>query len=127
MALVNLVQKKVILSKWETVKLQILFHCYVNKISVSDSDLECLTLLSFNSPIELTSFCYDASEEESIFKSSQSVRNAINKAEKLKLVVKNPENKKQILINPDLKIQTDGTVMLDYKILGKPNDAQETN
>ena len=128
MAVVNQVQKKVRMPKWDVVKFQILTHCYIKRINLSDSDLNCLTLLSFNSPIELTSFCYDASsEEEWIFKSPQSVRNAINKAEKLKLVIKNPENKKQILINPDLKIQTQGTVMLDYKILGKPNDTQETN
>ena len=89
MALVNQVQKKVKMPKWDVVKFQILTHCYINKIAMSDSDLNCLTLLSFNQPIELTHFCYDASsEEEGIFKSPQTVRNCINKAEKNNLVLK---------------------------------------
>lgn len=119
MALVNQVQKKVRMPKWDVVKFQILVHCYINRITMSDSDLNCLTLLSFNQPIELTEFCYDASsEEEWIFKSPQTVRNCINKAEKNGLVVKDPTNKKIISISPDLKVQTEGTVLLDYKFLG---------
>jgi hypothetical protein len=78
-----------------------------------------LTLLSFNEPIELTDFCYDASsEEEPIFKSPQTVRNSVNKAEKNNLVIKDASNKKLIKLNPDLKIQTEGTILLDYKFLG---------
>jgi hypothetical protein len=86
---------------------------------MSDSDLNCLTLLSLNQPIELTEFCYEASsEEEWIFKSPQTVRNCINKAEKNGIVVKDPNNKKIISINSSLKIQTEGTILLDYKFLG---------
>jgi hypothetical protein len=124
MALVNQVQKRIRMPKWDVVKFQILTHCYINRITVSESDLNCLTLLSFNQPIELTHFCYDASSEEDwIFKSPQTVRNCINKAEKSGLVVKDSENKKQILLNPNLQIQTEGTLLLDYKILG--NDTEE--
>jgi hypothetical protein len=119
MALVNQVQKRVKMPKWDIVKFQILTHCYINRIAMSESDLNCLTLLSFNEPIELTHFCYDASSEEDwIFKSPQTVRNCINKAEKNGLVIKDESNKKQILLNPDLKVQTTGTVLLDYKFLG---------
>jgi hypothetical protein len=125
MALVNQVQKRVKMTKWDVVKFQILTHCYINRIAMSESDLNCLTLLSFNQPIELTHFCYDASAEEDwIFKSPQTVRNCINKAEKNKLVVKDTSKKKLIMLNPDLKIQIQGTVMLDYKFLG--HDTQET-
>jgi hypothetical protein len=115
MALVNQVQKRVKMPKWNIVKFQILTHCYINDIIISDSDLNCLTLLSFNQPIELTHFCYDASAEEDwIFKSPQTVRNSINKTEKMGLVIK---SKKMISLNPDLKIQSEGTVLLDYKFL----------
>lgn len=125
MALVNQVQKRVRMPKWEIVKFQILTHCYINRITVSESDLNCLTLLSFNQPIELTHFCYDASTEEDwIFKTPQTVRNSINKAEKNGLVIKDQNNKKVIMLNPVLKIQTEGTVFLDYKFLA--NDTQET-
>jgi hypothetical protein len=126
MALVNQVQKRVKMSKWDVVKFQILTHCYINRITMSESDLNCLTLLSFNQPIELTSFCYDASAEDDwIFKSPQTVRNCINKAEKNGLVIKDVNNKKLIMINPIIKLQTQGTVLLDYKFLG--NESEESN
>jgi len=119
MALVNQVQKRVKMPKWDVVKFQILVHCYINRITMSDSDLNCLTLLSLNEPIELTEFCYEASSEEGwIFKSPQTVRNCINKAEKNSIVIKDSNNKKIISINPTLKIQTEGTLLLDYKFLG---------
>jgi hypothetical protein len=125
MALVNQVQKRVKMPKWDVVKFQILTHCYINHIAMSESDLNCLTLLSFNQPIELTSFCYDASaDDEAIFKSPQTVRNCINKAEKNGLVVKDSNNKKLIMINPVIKLQTEGTILLDYKFLG--NDTKES-
>lgn len=125
MALVNQVQKRVKMPKWDIVKFQILTHCYINRISMSESDLNCLTLLCFNQPIELTHFCYDASSEEDwIFKSPQTVRNCINKAEKNNLVIRDTENKKLIMINPNLKIQTEGILLLDYKFLG--DDTKET-
>jgi len=126
MALVNQVQKRVKMPKWDVVKFQILTHCYINRITMSESDLNCLTLLSFNEPIELTSFCYDASsEEEWIFKTPQTVRNCINKAEKNGLVIKDKDNKKVISLNPDLKIQTNGNILLDYKFFGQ-DDTQES-
>jgi len=124
MTLVNQVQKRVKLPKWEIVKFQILTHCYINRITMSESDLNCLTLLSFNEPVELSNFCLDASSEEDwIFKSPQTVRNSINKAEKNGLVIKDKSNKKIIKLNPDLKIQTEGVVLLDYKFVS--NDTKE--
>ena len=124
MAIVNQVQKRVKMPKGDLVKFQILTHCYINKISLSESDLDCLTLLSFNQPIELTDFCYDASSEEGwIFKSPQTVRNSINKSEKNLLVIRSEDNKKAIMLNPNMKVQTEGTVLLDYKFLGY--DSQE--
>ena len=125
MALVNQVQKRVRMPKWDVVKFQILTHCYINRITMSESDLDCLTLLSFNQPIELSNFCLDASsEEEWIFKTPQTVRNSVNKAEKTGHVVKDLTNKKLVMLNPDLKIQTEGTILLDYKFLG--NETQES-
>ena len=64
-----------------------------------------------------------SAEEEWIFKSPQTVRNCVNKAEKNGLVIKDAKNKKVIMLNPTLKIQTQGTIFLDYKFLA--NDTQE--
>jgi hypothetical protein len=125
MTLVNQVQKRVRMPKWDIVKFQILTHCYINRVTMSDSDLDCLTLLSFNQPIELSNFCLDASSEEDwIFKSPQTVRNSVNKSEKNGLIVKDSTNKKIIMLNPNLKIQTEGIILLDFKFLG--NDTEES-
>jgi hypothetical protein len=125
MALVNQVQKRVRMSKQDIIKYQILTYCYIKHITLSESDLNCLTFLSLNQPIELTHFCYDASsDEELIFKSPQTVRNCINKAEKNNLVIKDPDNKKLIMINPELKLQVEGTILLDFKFLA--NDSEES-
>lgn len=119
MAIINQVQKKVIMSKKDVIKYQILTHCYINRVTVSESDLECLTLLSTIGPIELSHFCYEASDEYNIFKSEQTVRNCVNKCEKNKLIIKDASNKKIISINPEMKIQAQGDILLDYKFLGR--------
>jgi hypothetical protein len=117
MAIVNKVDKKVKMSRDEIIKYQILTHCFLNDIQISNSDLECLAELAKEGRKELTSFC-DLISKKKIFKSSQSARNAVTKAEKKNLIVKNGSNKKIIYLNQDLNIQTEGIVFLDYKILG---------
>jgi hypothetical protein len=53
MAVVKRVQKKVIMSKKDIIKFQLITHCYLNRITVSNSDLECLTLyLSLSKQLE---------------------------------------------------------------------------
>tara|TARA_R110000751_G_scaffold297171_1_gene406639 strand:+ start:649 stop:1008 length:360 start_codon:yes stop_codon:yes gene_type:complete len=119
MALVKRVQKKVIMSTKDIIKFQLITHCYLNKITVSNSDLECLTLLSSIGPIEISHFCYDAADEQKIFKSQQTVRNCINKCIKFKLVVRDGKNKKLIHLNSKLNIETLGSIFLDYNFLAK--------
>jgi hypothetical protein len=120
MAKVNRIEKKAVMPKWDLIKFQILTYCYLNKITVSEAEINCLTLLSLNEPVVLTDFCFDVSDEQPwIFKSSQSVRNAINKCEKKNLVVKENKNKKLVKLNPELKIITQGTILLDIKFLAK--------
>lgn len=104
------------MNKWDIVKYQILTHCYLKKINVSDSDLDCLTLLCINGEQELTSFCTEV-HNRNIFKSSQTVRNVLTKAEKKQLIVKEGRSKKRISINPLLQVETTGNILLDYKFL----------
>lgn len=116
MALVNQIEKRMKMEHWEIIKYQILTHCYLNKIHVSEADLECLTLLSVLGEQELTIFCTEV-HKKNIFQSSQTVRNALSKAEKKKLILKQGRSKKKIKIHPSLNIQTDGNILLDYKFL----------
>lgn len=116
MALVNQVGKKVKMTKWDIVKYQLLTHCYLNKISVSEADLNCLTYLALEGDQELTNFCSKAHSKE-IFSSIQSVRNCLTKAEKKLLIKKEGKNKKKIYIHPDVGVFVNGTVLLDFKFL----------
>ena len=117
MAIVNKVDIKVKMSKDEVIKYQILTYCFLNNLLISNSDLNCLCELAKVGEIELTSFCLSISNKK-IFKSSQSCRNALAKAEKKNLIIKKGSNKKTIIINSDMNIQTEGTILLDSKILG---------
>jgi hypothetical protein len=116
MAKVNQVRKTVRMDLWNIVRFQIATHCILKQLNVSDLDLNCLTFLALGGEQPLTDFC-DAATGNKIFGSSQSVRSAVTKAEKKNLVVKNGGYNKLIKINPDLKIQTNGNILLDFKFL----------
>jgi len=115
---VNYVSKKGTMSLNNIVKFQILLYCYLNNITISESDLECLSLLAIEEKTNLTDFCYLVASYE-IFSSAQSVRNCINKCENKKLIIKKGKSKKTIYINPILKLQTQGNIFVDIKFLSK--------
>lgn len=117
MAIVNKIEKKVRMNKDEVIKYQILTHCFLNDIQISVSDLNCLHVLSMAGKPILNDFCKTISDA-GIFKSTQSARNALSKAQKKGLIIKDDDDKKKIFINPDMDIEIDGIILLDYKILG---------
>lgn len=116
MAIVNRIEKKIKVSRDEVIQYQILTYCFFNNIQISMSDLNCLYSLALMEEIELTIFCEKISDL-GIFKSSQSCRNALSKAEKKGLIIKKGNNKKTISLNPDMNIQIEGVLFLDFKIL----------
>jgi len=132
MALVNQVDKRTIMTTWDIVKFQILTHCYIYKVQISESDLECLTFLALEGEQELTSFC-DKVFIKKIFSSPQSVRNCLTKAAKKNLVIKEGKNKKKIRVHPQMNIHSNGNILLDFKFLsvaskeGKGVDTTDSN
>jgi len=123
MALVKKVDIKLQTNLDTTIKFQIMTYCFFADILISNSDLKFLMELAKKGKVELTIFCKSL-VDKGIFKSPQSARNAITKAEKKQLLAKDGINKKTIIINKDINIQTEGLVLLDYKILG--NESQES-
>jgi hypothetical protein len=117
MAIVNKVDLKMKVDIDLSIKYQIITYCFFNNILISNSDLKFLAELSKNKNIELTKFCLKLVEDK-IFKSPQSARNAISKAERKKLIVKKGNNKKTISLEKNINVQIEGLVLLDYKILG---------
>lgn len=112
----NQVYKKIRMEQWEIVRFQISVYCHINKILLSEYDIDCISLLALRGNSELTDFCTEAIKQN-IFSSTQSVRNALAKIEKRGLIIKTGKSKKRILINPVLNIQTKGNILLDYKIV----------
>jgi hypothetical protein len=131
MARINLVDKKVQMSLVEIIKFQILTHAFINDINLSELDLDCLTNLGLAGEIELTEFCSIMAEkrlqeklktwqpntpnEKPPIASPQTIRNVLTKVEKDNLLVKNGKGRKKIMLNPNLKIQTEGNIVLNYK------------
>jgi len=116
MAIVNQVKKVVKMDLWSITKFQILVHCHLKNINISDQLLACLTFLALTGEKEITEFCEQASRNE-IFGSAQSVRNALSKCEKLGLIVKKGKNRKTIIVSPNVNVQVNGNILLDYKIV----------
>jgi hypothetical protein len=129
MAQVNLVNKQVQMNLTEIIKFQLITHCYINKISLSELDFECLTYLGLMGESELTDFCNQIAERRLQDKlktwtearkpdsSPQTIRNVLIKVEKEKLILKSGRGRKKIMLNPSLKIQTGGNILLNYKLV----------
>lgn len=131
--IVNKVEKRGYMQRFGIVKFQIAIYCHLNDINISESDLECLTLLAINGETELTNFCNAACKEDNrdrnpkvvitreIFSSPQSVRNCINKAENKNLIIKSKsgKSKKTISLSEKLELQTEGNILIDIKLLRK--------
>ena len=141
MARVNLVDKKVQMNIAEIVKFQLMSHAFVNNINLSELDLDCLTNLGLAGKVELTEFCSSMAEkrlqeklktwqpsrpnEKAPTASPQTIRNVLTKVEKDNLLLKNGKGRKKIMLNPNLQIQTEGNIVLNYKFYRlEPKESQ---
>jgi hypothetical protein len=129
MAKFNVVDKKVNMSLEDIIKFQIITYCYIHRITISESDLSCLTILGLNKKAELSDFCNACCDPEqrdketellftkAIFKTPQTVRNSLIRMKNYNIVNRDGfGHSKTIELNPDLKVQTDGNVLLNYKM-----------
>lgn len=119
MAIVNQVQKKIKMDQWDIVKFQLNMYCYLNKISISDLDLNCISILAIVGEKTIEEFC-EICIESGIFNNNKSIRqhirNILTKAEKKNLIIKKGKSKKKISLNIQ-NIQTTGNILLDFKVL----------
>jgi len=123
MAIVNKVEHKVYLCKSDIIKFQILTYCFLNKIPIADGELECLALLSQRGEQDLNQFC-NLVFNEGIYASPQVTRNSLTKSERKTLVIKDGKNKKKVFLNPEIKLQTEGNILLDFKFAHLHETAQ---
>ena len=133
MAKVNVVNKQVRMDLNDIIRYQLITHCYINRIVLSELDYECLTNLGLLGESELTEFCTMMADkrlneklktwkpsmpnEKKPVPSPQTIRNVLIKVEKEGLIQKDGKGRKKISIHPDLKIQTSGNRLLNHKIV----------
>jgi hypothetical protein len=132
----KVVEKIIYMSKADIVRYQLSTHCFIERIKLSDCDLDCLTLLGQMGEKELAEFCSMAEisdelvrheqwykddyksvgKKKGLFGSAQTVRNFLTRQEKNGLVSKIGTSRKKIKLNPALSVVAEGTVVLNYKI-----------
>jgi hypothetical protein len=130
MAKVNVVNKTINMSLDEIIKFQMITYSYINKLTLSEADLSCITILALNKKVEISDFCNACCVEDNrdkepttsfnkvIFKTPQTVRNCITKLMNYNIIVKERTGaSKYITLNPDFKIQNQGNILLNYKIV----------
>jgi hypothetical protein len=102
----------------DIIKYQLITESFINGIRITNSELDCLALLGAYGEYDMANFC-NSIVDEKIFSNSQTVRNFLNKASKSGLILKKTtkgSNRKKVKLNPTLKIQTEGSIVLDYTI-----------
>jgi hypothetical protein len=122
---VNKVEKKYRLTHYDLVKYQVITEfVFFKKENLIDTDLELLTLLALEGPVELTKFCNNAVKKtypdiapEEFGVRSQNIRNKLTKLEKRGLIRKSDSYKKTIEIAMSVPVLKSGNVLLDYKFL----------
>lgn len=143
---VNQVDKKARLTRAQVIRYQLMTHCFLNGIIMSDADLDCLTFLGESGEFDLSDFCEVQAEirlkerlktwkpdphdpnKRKPEASPQTIRNIVIRAEKSGLITKKGDRRKKIKLNPDLKIQTKGNILLDFKFVSlEPEKVEGTN
>lgn len=102
------------------IRVQVMLYCHMNGYfpgtglsKVSFADIDCLTLLGMRGKTNLISFCKEL-VNFGIFKSVQSVRNAISKLQDKNLILKQGKSQKIVFLNPNMKILTDDSMTVNF-------------
>ena len=94
----NLVTKRVRMGHRDIIKYQLITESFINRIHITNAELDCLALLGAYGEYDMADFC-NSIVDEKIFSNSQTVRNFLNKAAKSKLIIKElieGSNKKKV-------------------------------
>ena len=111
----EVIEKKIRVKYADAIRLQIKMYCFMNKLSLSENEINCLVYLSAFSDYVLNDFCKKAADV-GIFKSTQTVRNFISKAVENGFVDKFGE-RNRIKISDKLELCRNSEMLLKYNIL----------
>lgn len=98
----------------EIVRFQVLLYCHLYGIRITQTELECLTLIGCWGAKKLNQVATDLWDRK-MFASSQSARNTIDLLEDRKLVLKQGKHLKVVMLHPNMKVKNEGNIIVDVK------------
>lgn len=118
------INKVVQLDRFEIVKYQLMHYCFMNKVRINETELNCLSILGEVGPKKLSDFLGIVASRH-ILGNAASVSNCLNKLAHTKLYVKSGVNKKMIELNPELEIVVDGGILINLKLIKIETDVSK--
>jgi len=103
----------------EIIKFQLIVHCYINSITVSDFGLDIATGIGENESIELNDYAKDLCAK-GVFTQEQAARTAINRLVSAGIVVKQKREgtrKRLLYLHPSIGIHNQTPIFVDVKAL----------
>lgn len=110
------------LGLFDIIKYQLLTHCFLNSIVLSETELNCLSLLGVEcskkveGKVRLSKFTAQAAGA-GILGTATAVANCLSRIEHSRLFLKEGGGKKTLRLNPDLNIVYSGNILLQYKMV----------
>lgn len=106
------------ISRDTIIRFQLMMHCYFSGIRITDDNLKILTLLAIEGRYELKEFV-DLIVKKKLSGSTEGIRTVLRDIQRKGLIIKEGGYRKVIRLHPDMKIQTEGNVMVDIKLLSR--------
>ena len=106
---------------FKSVKFQLLVHCFMNNIELSDAELNLLTLFSINGVEDEVK---SEALKKKFFRSKNSINNAVTKFSQLDLLVKKNKRKQ---VNPELDIVTNPLIVGAIRVINLDSDDPQIN
>jgi len=118
------INKVVQLDRFEIVKYQLMHYCFMNKMRINETELNCLSVLGEVGPKKLSDFLSIVASRH-ILGNTASVSNCLNKLAHTKLYIKSGANKKIIQLNPELEIVVEGGILINLKLIKIETDVSK--
>lgn len=104
------------MNREQIVRFQVLVYCHIENIILKRDDLNYLTVLAINNGIRLSEYC-DILVGRGWFTTQASARNTVDDLEYRGLLNKQGANRKTLHIKPEIKVQTQGNILMEVKCL----------
>jgi ATP sulfurylase len=113
---VQVLEHKQKLSLFDSIRFQITYHSFINKLRLSPAQMDTLAYLALWGEINMSDFCEQIVNEE-LFTSAQTVRNFITKQIKEGVIIRKGLGNKLIELSPTWDVISSGSSLIVIKTL----------